>query len=64
MKTNSPEAKKKIVEAVRQGYLKSLVTKVYGVSRKVVWCKGNVEGVIRTLTEEYLPLGSVFYDHA
>jgi hypothetical protein len=36
---------------------------MFGVSRKTVVCKGQVEWVIRTLNEEYLPLGSVFYDH-
>jgi len=36
MKPNPPEVKKKIVDAVRQGYSKSLVAKMFGVSRKTV----------------------------
>ena len=41
MKTISPDVKKRIVDAVRQGYSKSLVAKMFGVSRKTVWryCK-------------------------
>jgi len=53
----------KIVDAVRQGYRKSLIAKMFGVSRKTGWCKGNVERVIRTLKEQCLPSGSVFYGH-
>jgi DNA invertase Pin-like site-specific DNA recombinase len=57
MKTNPPEIKKRIVDAVRQGYPKSLVAKMFGVSRKTVWSKGKDECLIKTLCEEYLPLG-------
>jgi len=36
------------------------VAKMFGVSRKTVWCIGRDECVIRTLNKECLPSGFVF----